>query len=99
MLAIWYALRRPSQSLGLNKQVPRSWAHTMPVGIRFLLWGVLLGSGMATVIPHSIFIVVLAIQLSSGPAFAALTGLIFGLIRGLCSVFLLVLGKEVTTQP
>jgi hypothetical protein len=99
LIALWYAIKRPLRPLGLNRQVPREWSKFMPVGIRYFLWGVLLGSGIATLIPHSLFLVVFAYQLTSGLVAAALAGLCFGITRGVCTSLLLLLNRGYRLEP
>lgn len=53
----------------------------MPLGRLFLLWGLLLGSGLATVIPQSSLILLIALEASVGPSFAATLGAIYGAAR------------------
>src|SRR6266699_1249799 len=54
LIAYAFALRnRRILPIGLKRQVPRRWARTLPAPVTFTLWGALLGSGLATVIPYS----------------------------------------------
>lgn len=53
----------------------------MPLGRLFLLWGLLLGSGLATVIPQSSLILLITLEASVGPAVAAALGAIYGATR------------------
>lgn len=68
---------RPVQ-LGRQVQVPRAWNQTMPPGRRYFFWGALLGSGVATPILTSAFLVLLAAQVTGGLAIGALSGAVFG---------------------
>jgi hypothetical protein len=45
---------------------------------RFFFWGVLLGSGVGTLIPYSSFLILLGAQLTSGPAVGGVSGALFG---------------------
>lgn len=75
-----WRLRR--SGFGLRYQVPRQWARNgMPLGRLLLLWGLLLGSGLATVIPQSSLILLIAVEVSAGPAFAAMLGALYGVAR------------------
>ena len=53
----------------------------MPPRRRYFLWGVLLGSGVATPILSSAFLVLLSAQLTSGILLGALAGFVFGATR------------------
>jgi hypothetical protein len=81
VVAVRFADRRYSTGIGLHRQVPRAWARTMPLGRLYLLWGALLGSGIATVIPHSAFLVLAVGELAAGPVVASIAGAIFGAAR------------------
>lgn len=91
-LALWQALTRRPARLGIQRQVSRAWAHTMLLELRYFLWGVLLGSGVATVIPYSAFLILLTTQLTSGFTLGCLSGALFGGTRQL--VALLPLAQE-----
>jgi hypothetical protein len=67
--------------LGRQRQVPQAWAQTMLPRRRFFLWGTLLGSGLATSMYHSAFLVLLAAQLGAGVGLAAAAGAVFGATR------------------
>jgi hypothetical protein len=68
---------RPVQ-LGRQCQVPRTWERTMPPRRRYLLWGAMLGCGVATPILSSAFLVLLGAQLTIGPWLGAVTGAVYG---------------------
>lgn len=87
--ALWHSLSLPPRTLGLHRQVPRDWAYTMPPELRFLLWGMLLGSGVAVLIPHSAFIVLLVTQFTAGVTLGGVSGALFGATRGLMALLLL----------
>lgn len=53
----------------------------MPPELRYLLWGLLLGSGVLTVIPYSLLLLVLAGQMASGVVVGAASGAIVGAVR------------------
>jgi hypothetical protein len=67
--------------LGLHCQVPRAWRYTMTPIVRYFLWGVLLGCGVATVVPYASFAVLLGLQATSGLALGALSGAVYGAAR------------------
>jgi hypothetical protein len=67
--------------LGRQCQVPRTWERTMPPRRRYFLWGAMLGCGVATPILSSAFLVLLSVQLTSGPWLGALAGAIYGGMR------------------
>jgi len=96
--ALWQSLSRRPATLGLQRQVPRAWARTMAPGPRFFFWGVLLGSGIATVIPYSAFLVLLATQLTSGIVLGCVSGALFGGTRGAVSLLPL-LGRQQRLHP
>jgi hypothetical protein len=48
-----------------------------------LAWGFLLGSGIATLVPYSAFVLVLGAELAGGLSVAALCGAVYGLSREL----------------
>jgi hypothetical protein len=73
-------LPRPPK-LGRQRQVPRRWAPgTSPARV-YLVWGAMLGSGVATPIFHTAFIVLLAAQLTGGVAVGLVSGALFGVAR------------------
>lgn len=75
------AVRWPRKELGRSKQVPRRWARTVPRSQLFFLWGALLGSGIATLIPYSVFVLMLGAQATVGVYLAAPSRAIFGATR------------------
>jgi hypothetical protein len=80
-LALLLTVRKRFARLGRSCQVPRHWARRMPAERVYLLWGLLLGAGIATVIPYPAYLIVLTIQATSGPAIGCLSGAAFGLAR------------------
>lgn len=86
IFAFLQQLTRHPRTLGLHRQVPRMWARTLPPIPRFFLWGILLGSGVAIVIPYSAFLLVLATQLTSGIILGSLSGAIFGSTRAIVAL-------------
>jgi hypothetical protein len=81
LLALGLALRRQPPKLGRQRQVPRRWAPgTSPARV-YLVWGAMLGSGVATPIFHTAFLVLLAAQLTGGVALGLVSGALFGAAR------------------
>lgn len=80
-LALLYALalsgrRRPLQ-FSWQRQAPR-WGRTLPPYPRFLLWGLMLGSGLTTPLVSASLLVLLSVQLTTGVLFGAALGAVFG---------------------
>ena len=98
VFALWHALRGHPDSLGLRRQVPSTWARTMHPAPRFFLWGLLLGSGIAVVIPYSVYVLLLATQLTAGSLLGAASGAAFGAIRS-ASALLLLASQERRQHP
>jgi hypothetical protein len=81
LLALGLGLRRQPPKLGRQRQVPRRWAPGTPPSRVYLIWGAMLGSGVATPIFHTAFLLLLATQLTSGVALGLLSGALFGAAR------------------
>jgi hypothetical protein len=81
MLALGLALLPRPPKLGRQRQVPRRWAAGTPAARVYLVWGAMLGSGVATPIFHTAFLVLLAAQLTGGVALGLLSGALFGAVR------------------
>ena len=77
----WIALFRPQATLGLDRQVPRRWLERMHPARAYALWGVMLGSGVATLIPYSAAVLLHAAQATAPIGAAAASGVAFGLTR------------------
>jgi hypothetical protein len=73
-------LPRPPK-LGRQRQVPRRWAPGTPPSRVYLIWGAMLGSGVATPIFHTAFLLLLAAQLTGGVALGLVAGALFGAAR------------------
>lgn len=86
IFALWQSVTRRPARLGIQRQVPRTWIHTMPLELCNFLWGMLLGSGVATVIPYSAFLILLTTQLTSGLILGCLSGALFGGVRQLVAL-------------
>jgi hypothetical protein len=81
LLALGLGLRRRPTKLGRQRQVPRRWAPGTPPARVYLVWGAMLGSGVATPVFHTAFIVLLAAQLTGGVALGLISGALFGAAR------------------
>jgi hypothetical protein len=81
LLALGLALRRQPPKLGRQRQVPRRWAPGTPPSRVYLVWGAMLGSGVATPIFHTAFLLLLAAQLTGGVALGLISGTLFGAAR------------------
>ena len=79
--ALALGLRRHPPKLGRQRQVPRRWAPGTPPSRVYLIWGAMLGSGVATPIFHTAFLVLLAAQLTGGVALGLVSGALFGAAR------------------
>jgi len=65
----------------LRRQVARRLRGQPRPTLTYALWGAELGSGLSTLIPYSAFVLVLAVELLSGPLLGAAAGLSFGVAR------------------
>jgi hypothetical protein len=81
VLAIVLLQRSGVRSWGMNRQVPKAFRRIRSVPLTFLLWGLWLGAGVATLIPYSAYLILVAYQLGAGPTMALLSGVLFGLGR------------------
>jgi hypothetical protein len=81
LIALVLGLRRRPPKLGRQRQVPRRWAPGTSPSRVYLVWGAMLGSGVATPIFHTAFLVLLAAQLTGGVALGLATGALFGAAR------------------
>lgn len=79
--ALWHSVAPHSLKLGRRCQVPRRLRYTVSVDVTYFVWGILLGSGIVTLIPYSCLLVILGTQLTSGTILGALSGAIFGGVR------------------
>lgn len=85
--ALALTMRRGILRLGSRHQVPRRWSTIMPPVPRFVLWGALLGSGWATPIVSSSFLVLLGAQLTTNALLGAASGACFGATRELMVLY------------
>jgi hypothetical protein len=81
LLALGLGLLRRPPKLGRQRQVPRRWAPGTPPSRVYLVWGAMLGSGVATPIFHTAFLLLLAAQLTGGVALGLVSGALFGAAR------------------
>jgi hypothetical protein len=81
LLAFGLGLMRQPPKLGRQRQVPRRWAPGTPPSRVYLIWGAMLGSGVATPIFHTAFLVLLAAQLTGGVALGLVSGALVGSAR------------------
>ena len=81
LLALGLALLPRPPKLGRQRQVPRRWAPGTSPSRVYLIWGAMLGSGVATPIFHTAFLLLLAAQLTGGVALGLVSGALFGAAR------------------
>jgi hypothetical protein len=79
--ALAIAVRPRPMNLGRPCQVPQRWSKTMPAARLYGVWGLMLGSGVVTLIPYSAHLVLLAAQFAAGPALGAISGGLYGFVR------------------
>ena len=95
--ALIYDLVTHGRRLGLARQTPMGWRHTMPPGRASFLHGLDLGTGLSTRIYFASFLVVLAAAaLSGNVAAGAAIGAGFGSVRALVAV---VAGRRAFERP
>jgi hypothetical protein len=81
LLALGLGLMPRPPKLGRQRQVPRRWAPGTPPSRVYLIWGAMLGSGVATPIFHTAFLLLLAAQLTGGVVLGLVSGALFGVAR------------------
>src|SRR5688500_1693337 len=81
LLALGLGLLRQPPKLGRQRQVPRRWAPGTAPSRVYLVWGAMLGSGVATPIFHTAFLLLLTAQLTGGVALGLVSGAVFGVSR------------------
>lgn len=81
LIALWHATSKRKAQLGTRRQVPRGWGRSMRPELSFFLWGVMLGTGVLTVIPYSAALVILSAQFTSSVVAAAASGAVLGAAR------------------
>jgi hypothetical protein len=72
---------RGRRSLGIHRQVPRARAMRLPPTSLFFVWGIMLGTGLATLIPYSVLLLLASVELTAPFALAVMCGVVFGLSR------------------
>ena len=75
--------------LGRPCQVPREWTRSMPANRRFLIWGLMLGSGVVTLIPYPAYLLLVGAELTAGPLIAGVAGGLYGFARELPALVVL----------
>ena len=80
-LGVVAALALRGRRLGLQRQVPRAWAVRLSPASRFFAWGIMLGTGLATLIPYSALLLLASVELTAPFALAVACGVVFGLGR------------------
>lgn len=81
VVAVGLGVRRQPPPLGRQRQVPRRWAPTVSLSRVYVVWGLLLGSGVATPIYHTAALLLFGGQLTAGPGLGLASGAIFGATR------------------
>lgn len=81
LLALFWGLRPLPPRIGRQRQVPRRWAAGTPLAWIYLLWGMMLGSGFATPVYQTAFLVLVGAQLTAGWQLGLLSGALFGAFR------------------
>jgi hypothetical protein len=74
-------LRAPRRQYGINRQVGRRLGSTGKVWSYFFVCGVQLGTGVATLVPYSAFLVLVAGLLVAGPVGGLIAGTVYGTLR------------------
>lgn len=96
-LALAYDLATHGRRLGLSRQTPMAWRHSMSPGIASFLYGVDLGTGLSTRIYFASYLVALVTAGMSGNVLAgAAIGGAFGLVRALVAVLV---GRRAFGRP
>jgi hypothetical protein len=80
-LALALGLRKRPPRIGRQKQVPRRWSASTPLAWIFVVWGMMLGSGLATPVYQTAFLLLLGAQLTAGWQLGLLSGALFGAFR------------------
>ncbi|MDQ3696260.1 MAG: hypothetical protein M3464_21990 [Chloroflexota bacterium] len=80
-VALIYGLRKTPPRIGRQRQVPRRWSATTPLAWIYLVWGMMLGSGLATPVFQTAFLLLLGAQLTAGWQLSFFSGALFGAFR------------------
>lgn len=81
VVALGLGLRRQPPKIGRQRQVPRRWGPGVPVSRVYLLWGLMLGSGLATPVFHTAFVLLMGAQATAGIGLGLASGAVFGATR------------------
>lgn len=81
LAALALGLRSRPPKLGRQRQVPRRWTAGTSTAWIYVVWGAMLGSGVATPVFHTAFVVLAAAQLTGGVWLGLVSGALFGLAR------------------
>jgi hypothetical protein len=80
--AAYLAVRPPVTGAGgLRRQLARRLEGRLHPSLAYAVWGAELGSGLSTLIPYSAFLLLLVIEMVSGPFVGAVAGAAFGVAR------------------
>lgn len=86
VIALLLGLREQPPKIGRQKQVPRRWRAGTPLAWIYLVWGMMLGSGIATPVFQTAFLLLLGAQLTAGWQLGLLSGALFGAFRQLTAL-------------
>lgn len=80
-VALLLGLRARPPKIGRQRQVPRRWSARTAVPWVYTVWGMMLGSGVATPVFHTAFVVFSVAQMTGGFWLGLASGALFGLAR------------------
>lgn len=80
-VALYWGLQARPPRLGRQRQVPRRWSAGTPLAWIYLVWGMMLGSGLATPVYQTAFVLLVGAQLTAGWQLGLLSGALFGAFR------------------
>ena len=81
VVALGLGLRRLPPKIGRQRQVPRRWGADVPISRVYLLWGLMLGCGLATPVFHTAFVLLMGAQATAGVWLGLASGALFGATR------------------
>jgi hypothetical protein len=81
VVALGLGLRRRPPKIGRQRQVPRRWGPGVPISRVYLLWGLMLGCGLATPVFHTAFVLLMGAQATAGVWLGLVSGTVFGATR------------------
>jgi hypothetical protein len=79
--ALYLGTRPTPPKIGRQRQVPRRWRAGTPLAWIYLVWGMMLGSGLYTPVYQTAFLVLLGAQLTAGWQLGLVSGAVFGAFR------------------